>query len=81
MANKLFELDPLVPSQFLETLGRRVLGRRGEYQLLIAVLRDAVDCFQYCRFTGNRNVSRLSAEAEAWIMGSSEKSDATLAFE
>lgn len=81
MAKKPFELDPLVPSQFRDMVGQQARGRTGEYRLLIAVLRDAVDCFRYCLFTGNRNASRLAVEAEAWIMGRSEKSDAALSFE
>ena len=81
MPKKPFELDPLVASQFFETVGTRASKRSGETRLLIAVLRDAIDCFQYCIFTDNPNVSRLSGEAEQWIMGKSEPSDTALTFE
>ena len=43
MAKKSFELDPLIPSQFFETLRRQAPSSQGEYQLLIAVREDAVD--------------------------------------
>jgi hypothetical protein len=70
-------LDPLAPSQFFENLRRRASKRSSETRLLIAVLRDAVDCFQ----KNTPNADRHFKEAEEWIMSESEQSDARLSFE
>ena len=67
----------LAASQFFETLGRQAPTRKGEYQLLIAVLQDAIECFQKNALTRDRHFE----EAEHWIMGKSEKNDAALSFE
>jgi len=77
MAKRRFQLEALAPSQFFETLGGQTPARKGEYQLLIAVLQDAVECFQKNVRTGDRHF----AEAEHWIMVESGKSDAALSFE
>jgi hypothetical protein len=77
MARRHFELNALAATQFFETLGRQAPTRKGEYQLLIAVLQDAVECFQKNARTGDRHFQ----EAEHWIMGKNGKSDAALSFE
>lgn len=77
MAKRRFGLDALAPSQFFEISGRQALTKKGEIQLLIAVLQDAVECFQKNALSGDRHFE----EAEHWIMGRSGKSDALLSFE
>jgi hypothetical protein len=77
MKKKAFELDPLVPSQFFETVRRRASNKNSEVRLLFAVLRDAVDCFQM----NTPHADRHFKEAEQWIMGKNEQSDAVLTFE
>jgi hypothetical protein len=64
----LFEPDIVLPSQFFATLARRAPIKRGECQLLIAVLEDAVHCFQKYVFARTRRERRLFDEAEAWMM-------------
>ena len=77
MAKKAFEFDMLVPSQFFDTVGRRVSNASSEARLLFAVLQDAVDCFQKNTLVADRQFK----EAEQWIMGKTEQSDALLTFE
>ena len=75
MAKRHFGLDAIAPSQFFAPFGRH--PRKGEYQLLIAVLQDAVECFQKNALSGDRHFE----EAEHWIMGTTEKGTAVLSFE
>lgn len=77
MAKKQFETDVLVASQLFETLGRQASSQKGEWQLLVALLQDAVECFQKNALTGGRHFE----EAEHWIMEESETSGAALSFE
>ena len=39
----------------------------GEQRLLLAILGDAIYCFQTCLFATNPNKRKLFQEAEAWI--------------
>jgi len=66
----LFEPDILVPTQFFSTTMSRVAHKRGEYQLLIAILEDAVHCYQKYFRAQTRQERRLFQEAEAWLMRS-----------
>jgi hypothetical protein len=50
-----------------------------EYQLLVAVLDDAVQCFQKYLHAKNRRQRRLFNDAEAWIMRAHEVSGPTAA--
>ena len=60
-----FEPNMVVPSQFFATLPRQAPSNGGEYRLLVALLKDAVERFQKHVLTGNRRF----AEAAQWIMG------------
>jgi hypothetical protein len=42
----LFEPDAIVPSPFFATVRRQAATKQGEYRLLVAVLGDAIRCFQ-----------------------------------
>lgn len=64
----MFEPDIMLPSQFFATLARQAPIKRGECQLLIAVLEDAVHCFQKYIFARSRRERRLFDEAETWMM-------------
>ena len=47
---------------------RRLVAGEGERQLMIAVLEDAVDCFQSHLFANDKRGQRLFDEAEEWLM-------------
>ena len=62
-----FGSDAVTPEQFLDTF------RRNEYlepekALLLAVLEDAINCFQKYMETEDRSGKERFAEAEEWIM-------------
>ena len=80
---RLVEPDVVLPSQFYGTIRRQALAKRGECQLLIAVLEDAVHCFQKYALARDKPGQRLFREAEEWLMAEKqEPSDApTLSFE
>ncbi|MFN8627592.1 MAG: hypothetical protein U0587_16645 [Candidatus Binatia bacterium] len=59
--------DILLPAQ-LPAAGARVPRLMAEYQLVVAVLEDAVQCFQKYVRPKSRRQRRLFREAEAWIM-------------
>jgi len=65
----LFEPDIIVPSQFFATLPRQAPSKQGEYRLLVAVLKDAIDCFQEHAHARNKWQQRLFDEAQRWITG------------
>ena len=63
----LFQPDSLLPSQFFAALKQKARAC-GERRLMVAILEDAVDCFQkYVRATDNRS-RHLCAEAEKWFL-------------
>ena len=75
---RLLAPDYVLPSQFVGTLRRQAPRKTGESRLLIAVLENAVECFQqYVRATGSAE-RQLFEEAEWWIMGGNEEEDTRL---
>ncbi len=74
----LFEPDTLLPAQYFE-IYRRTLYLDPEKKLMLAVLEEAVSCFQKYVFARNRRGKRLFLEAEAWIL--EEDSDWVFSFE
>ena len=63
----LFQPDSLLPTQFFTTL-RQKSYTTGERRLMVAILEDAVECFQkYLWATSNRS-RQLRADAEAWFL-------------
>lgn len=82
-AEVVFEPDVVLPIQFFGTLRRQAPTKRGECQLLIAVLEDAVHCFQKYCLARDRQGQRLFREAEEWMMAetSSPEEEPMLSFE
>ncbi len=68
----------VLPSQFVGTLRRQVTRQSGEYRLLIAVLENAVQCFQKYAHAKRRDERRLFEEAERWLMGGNDAEDRRL---
>lgn len=74
----LFQPDTLLPEQFLETF-RRKLHLEPEKKLMLAILEDAVACFQKYLFARDVKGKALFSEAEEWIQESRE--DSIFAFD
>ncbi len=64
--NDLFEPDMLLPTQFFEALKRKKFPC-GEHRLLVALLRDAVQCFQKHIHARDAKRRQLYVDAEDWI--------------
>jgi hypothetical protein len=64
----LFQLDTLLPAQYFETFRRRV-PIEPEKQLMLAVLADALTCFQKHLAARKRKGKNLFREADEWIFG------------
>ncbi len=62
----MFEPDTLLPEQYFTLLGRKPL--QGEKRLLLAMLEDAVHCFQTYLLAKKPHERRLFQEAEEWII-------------
>lgn len=62
----LFQPDPVLPAQYLETCQGRTPSP--EKRLMLAVLEDAIMCFQRCALAENSKGKRLFCEAEDWIL-------------
>jgi hypothetical protein len=65
----LFQPDTLLPEQYLDTF-RRKLHLEPEKKLMLAILEDAIACFQ--KYAGARDSKSrdLFSEAEEWIQQS-----------
>ncbi|MCK6554077.1 hypothetical protein L6Q96_05765 [Candidatus Binatia bacterium] len=63
----LLQPDSVLPAQYFS--GRRSRGTHdAEHELVVAVLQDAIDCFQKHLFARERKARQLYVDAEAWIM-------------
>jgi hypothetical protein len=62
----LFQPDTLLPEQFLDTF-RRKLHLEPEKKLMLAVLEDAIACFQKYTFARDSKGKLLFQEAEEWL--------------
>lgn len=62
----LFEPDALLPAQFYAAF-RGGSAVHGEKRLMMAVLRDALDCYQKYAFAKDGPGLQLFNEADAWI--------------
>jgi len=62
----LFEPDTLVPAQFYAAF-RGSSGAQGARRLMLAVLQDALDCYQKYAFARDVYGKQLFDEAHAWI--------------
>lgn len=65
--DSLFEPDTLLSAQYIENLRRRTLFEP-EKRLMLAMLEDAINCFQaYVTVQGGRR-QKLFNDAEEWIV-------------
>lgn len=62
----LFEPDALLPAQFYAAF-RQGSAVRGEKHLMLAVLEDALDCFQKYAFARDSHARQLFVESHEWI--------------
>ena len=62
----LFQPDTLLPEQYLDTF-RRKLHLEPEKKLMMAVLEDAIACFQKYVFAREGKGKMLFQEAEDWV--------------
>lgn len=62
----LFEPDALLPAQFYAAF-RGSTAVRGEKRLMLAVLEDALDCYQKYAFARDGHGRQLFDEANEWI--------------
>jgi len=63
---RLIEPDILLPSQYFDGLAPHV-GFEGERRLMLAVLEDAVACYQKHMTATRPRAQRLFLDAEAWL--------------
>jgi len=77
-AFSLFQPDILLPTQYFATTKRKD-HLEPEKKLMLAVLEDAIWCFQHCLLARDKRRRGLFSEAEEWIM--EENSDSLFSFE
>ncbi len=75
----LFQPDTVSPAQYLETVCRKT-HLEAEQELMLAVLEDAVTCFQGYIAARDKTEARLFREAEDWIL-QQEKSNWLFSFD
>jgi hypothetical protein len=68
----LFQQDTLLPAQYFDTF-RRKSHLEPEKRLMLAVLEDAITCFQKHVLTRESRGKTLFREAEEWIFGDSNE--------
>ena len=73
----LFQPDTLLPAQYFETF-RRKSHLEPEKKLMLAVLEDAISCFQKYVFAREGKGKVLFQEAEEWVLD--ENSDWLFSF-
>lgn len=74
----LFQPDTLLPAQYFDTV-RRQDHLEPEKKFMLAILEDAVACFQKYIFAHDARGKTIFAEAEQWIM--EENGDWIFSFE
>lgn len=63
---RLFTPDVMLPAQYFAVL-RKSAPQGPEYQLVIAMLQDAIECVQKYRFATDENGRELYRDAREWI--------------
>jgi hypothetical protein len=81
LPHDIFEPDVLLPVQFFARTGQRRQRLSGERRLLIAVMRDALKCFQRYLDARAPKTRALYAAAEAWIMTEGINGDDAFTFD
>jgi hypothetical protein len=69
---RLFQPDVMLPVQYF-TLLRKQAPQGPEYQLVVAMLQDAIECVQKYRFATDENGRALFEEARDWIASDDRK--------
>ncbi len=75
----LFQPDTVSPAQYLETVCRKT-HLEAEQELMLAVLEDAITCFQVHFAARDKKKTRLFRKAEEWIL-QQEKSNWLFSFD
>jgi hypothetical protein len=65
--SSLFQVDTLAAQQYHDTY-RRKIPQQPEIRLMLAVLEDAINCYQDNIFALNKKRIQLYKEAEDWFM-------------
>ena len=63
----LFQPDTMLPSQYFAAALRRRGALKPERRLIVAVLQDAIECYQKNLFARDGKARQLYADAEEWI--------------
>ncbi|MEW6298955.1 MAG: hypothetical protein AB1671_14665 [Thermodesulfobacteriota bacterium] len=63
----LFQPETLLPTQFFAALGQKAHAQ-GERRLMVAVLEDALECFQKHFWATDSRGRQLCADAERWLL-------------
>jgi hypothetical protein len=63
----LFQPDTMLPAQYFAAALRRRGALKPERRLIIAILQDAIECFQKNLFAREGKARQLYADAEDWI--------------
>jgi hypothetical protein len=71
--SSLFQPDTLLPDQYLDTF-RRKLYLEPEKKLMLAILEDAIACYQKYLFARDVKGKALFREAEEWVEEGSGRS-------
>ncbi|HEY0300810.1 MAG TPA: hypothetical protein VGC36_05740 [Rhizomicrobium sp.] len=69
---RLFQPDIMLPAQYFSVL-RKTAPQGPEYGLVLAMLQDAIECFQKYRFATDENGRALYADARDWITSTDRK--------
>ena len=65
---ELFQPDTVLAPQFFATLRRQAPRKKGEWLLIIAILEDAIFCFQKYLIARDPHGQRMFREAWDWLM-------------
>jgi hypothetical protein len=65
--SSMFQVDTLAAQQYHDTY-RRKIPQQSEVRLMLAVLEDAINCYQDNVFATNKKRIQLFNEAEDWFM-------------
>jgi len=76
----MFQMDVAALPISFNRSGPTALANRGEYYLLIAMLKDAIKCVQKHAGARGKRERQLYEEAARWIMGEGD-TDVTFSFE
>jgi hypothetical protein len=70
--SSLFHMDPVLPAEYQETF-RRKTHLEPEKTLMLAVLEDAIACFQKYARARHSKSKQMFREAEEWILEKDNK--------